>query len=113
MRKCQKIERRTIGMKIALAQMAMTEKMEVNLKKSLALIEQAAAGGALDVMQTEPVPADSPLRTAKHLLLTPHCAGKMALDYTREKSVAMFCEDLENYLTGKPLKYRVDKKRGY
>jgi phosphoglycerate dehydrogenase-like enzyme len=71
------------------------------------------AGAALDVMQTEPVPADSPLRTAKHLLLTPHCAGKMALDYTREKSVAMFCEDLENYLTGKPLKHRVDKKRGY
>jgi phosphoglycerate dehydrogenase-like enzyme len=78
-----------------------------------ALNHDRLAGAALDVMQTEPLPADSPLRTAKHILLTPHCAGKMALDYTREKSVAMFCEDLENYLSGKPLKHRVDKKRGY
>jgi predicted amidohydrolase len=46
MRKCQKIERRTTDMKIALAQMAMTENIEANLKKSLALIEQAAAKGA-------------------------------------------------------------------
>lgn len=71
------------------------------------------AGASLDVMQTEPVPADSPLRSAKHLLLTPHTAGQMTLNYTREKSVAMFCEDLENFMNGKPLRYRVDRKRGY
>ncbi|MGI6057447.1 MAG: D-2-hydroxyacid dehydrogenase [Bilifractor sp.] len=78
-----------------------------------ALNEGKLAGASLDVMQTEPVPADSPLRTAKNILLTPHCAGQMTLDYTREKSVAMFCEDLENYLSGRPLSYGVNKERGY
>ena len=78
-----------------------------------ALNEGKLAGSALDVMQTEPVPGDSPLRTTKNLLLTPHCAGQMTLDYTREKSVEMFCEDLENYLNGRPLIHLVNKDRGY
>ncbi|MGI6112053.1 MAG: NAD(P)-dependent oxidoreductase, partial [Bilifractor sp.] len=78
-----------------------------------ALNEGKLAGAALDVMQTEPVPANSPLRTAKNILLTPHCAGQMTLDYTREKSVEMFCEDLENFLNGRPLVHEVDRKRGY
>jgi phosphoglycerate dehydrogenase-like enzyme len=33
------------------------------------------AGAALDVFTVEPLPADSPLRTAPHLLLSPHMAG--------------------------------------
>lgn len=78
-----------------------------------ALNEGKLAGAALDVMQTEPVPANSPLRTAKNILLTPHCAGQMTLNYTREKSVEMFCEDLENFLNGRPLVHEVDRKRGY
>ncbi|MGN0363753.1 MAG: D-2-hydroxyacid dehydrogenase [Bilifractor sp.] len=71
------------------------------------------AGAALDVMRTEPVPADSPLRSAKHILLTPHCAGQMTLAYTKQKSVEMFCEDLVNYLNGKPLAHGVDRKLEY
>ena len=71
------------------------------------------AGAALDVMQTEPVPADSPLRSAKNILLTPHCAGHMTLDYTRAKSVEMFCQDLENFLSGRPLVHEVNRSQGY
>ena len=33
------------------------------------------AGAALDVMETEPLPADSPLWDAPNLILTPHVAG--------------------------------------
>jgi len=71
------------------------------------------AGAALDVMRTEPLPADSPLRSAKNIILTPHCAGQMTLDYTKQKSVEMFCEDLKNYLNGRPLVHGVDRKLGY
>ena len=71
------------------------------------------AGAALDVVVPEPLPADHPLRRAKNLLLTPHVAGNMTLGYTCDKSAQMFCDDLENYATGRPLAHLVDRKRGY
>ena len=71
------------------------------------------AGAALDVVVPEPLPADHPLRRAKNLLLTPHVAGNMTLGYTCDKSVQMFCDDLENYAAGRPLTHLVDRKRGY
>ena len=46
-------------------------------------------------------------------LLTPHVAGNMTLGYTCDKSVQMFCDDLENYAAGRPLAHLVDRKRGY
>lgn len=71
------------------------------------------AGAALDVMTPEPLPADHPLWTTKNLLITPHVAGNMTLGYTCSKTVSMFCDDLENYAEGRPLKHLVDLKRGY
>lgn len=70
-------------------------------------------GAALDVVVPEPLPADHPLRGAKNLLLTPHVAGNMTLGYTCEQNVALFCENLENYAAGRPLKHLVDRKKGY
>ncbi len=37
----------------------------------------------------------------------------MTLGYTCDKSVQMFCDDLENYAAGRPLAHLVDRKRGY
>jgi glyoxylate reductase len=37
-----------------------------------ALVERRIAGAALDVFAVEPLPADSPLRSTPHLLLSPH-----------------------------------------
>jgi phosphoglycerate dehydrogenase-like enzyme len=37
-----------------------------------ALGERRIAGAALDVFAVEPLPADSPLRSTPHLLLSPH-----------------------------------------
>ena len=71
------------------------------------------AGAALDVVVPEPLPADHPLRRARNLLLTPHVAGNMTLGYTCDKSVQMFCDDLENYAAGRPLAHLVDRKRCY
>ncbi len=70
-------------------------------------------GAALDVVVPEPLPADHPLRRAKNLLLTPHVAGNMTLPYTQQKSIDMFLEDLDNYVSGRPMKHVVDRKRLY
>ena len=50
---------------------------------------------------------------AKNLLITPHVAGNMTLDCTKDKNVEMFLEDLLNFVSEKPMKYIVDKKLGY
>ncbi len=71
------------------------------------------AGAALDVFQTEPLPADHRLWETKNLLITPHVAGNMTLTYTKDKNVQMFIEDLKNFAQGKPLHYLVDRKLGY
>ena len=71
------------------------------------------AGAALDVVVPEPLPADHPLREAKNILLTPHVAGNTTLPYTQQRTLDMFFEDLENYVSGKPLMHAVDRKRFY
>lgn len=58
------------------------------------------AGAALDVFVQEPIPDGDPIWDAKNLLLTPHVSGQLSLGYTRDKNVALFCEDLENYAAG-------------
>lgn len=78
-----------------------------------ALTNDRLAGAALDVMVPEPLPEDHPMWHTKNLLLTPHISGITALDYTCRKNVELFCEDLENYAAGRPLKRLVDPKAGY
>ena len=68
---------------------------------------------ALDVFETEPVPADAPLWTCPNLLLTPHIAGNMTLPYTRERIVSLFLEDFDNYCSRRPLLRRIDISREY
>lgn len=71
------------------------------------------AGAALDVMVPEPLPKDHPLWTTKNLILTPHISGNFTLPYTCELNVERFCEDLANYVAGRPLAHQVDVARGY
>ena len=71
------------------------------------------ASAALDVFEKEPIPAEDSLWECPRLLITPHIAGNMTLDYTVEKIVDQFLEDLENYAAGRPLRYRVDRERAY
>ena len=78
-----------------------------------ALNSGALAGAALDVMVPEPLPENHPLRSARNIILTPHIAGNMTLGYTCEKAVSMFCENVENYACGRPMKHLVDRTRGY
>ncbi len=78
-----------------------------------ALNEGRLAGAAIDVFVEEPIPQDDPLWGTKNLIITPHIAGNLTLRHTALKNARMFCEDLDNYAAGRPLKHLVDRKRGY
>ncbi|MCR4655121.1 MAG: D-2-hydroxyacid dehydrogenase [Lachnospiraceae bacterium] len=94
----------------------------VNVGRGSAIDEDALAdslddgklgGAALDVFRCEPLPGDSRLWTVKNLLITPHIAGRLTLEYTLDTNVKLFCDNLLNYSEGKPMKNVVDKERGY
>ena len=75
-------------------------------------LESGALGGAgLDVAQTEPVPAESPLWRAPHLFITPHTSG--VSDRLWDRQAAILIELLEKWFAGQELFNRVDFARGY
>src|SRR5262245_523246 len=66
-----------------------------------ALQRQAIAGAGLDVFETEPLPAESPLRLLPNVVLTPHAAG-----ITREATeagLAMAIGNVLSFRTGTPV----------
>ncbi len=94
----------------------------INVGRGTALDENALealmraghlAGAALDVFETEPLPADSTLWTCPRVFITPHNAGNMTLGYTVDQIVSLFLEDLTRYANNLPLLRQVDRRRGY
>ncbi|MFT5507673.1 MAG: glyoxylate/hydroxypyruvate reductase A [Hyphomicrobiaceae bacterium] len=64
---------------------------------------------SLDVFETEPLSADSPLWANERLVITPHNAAESA-----DESIARyFLRQIERLETGKPLENIVDPKVGY
>jgi phosphoglycerate dehydrogenase-like enzyme len=76
-----------------------------------ALQEKWIAGAGLDVFETEPLPSSSPLWQLPNAILTPHCAGRRP-DYD-QLATDVFCKNLKNYLSGKPLLNLIDKTKGF
>ncbi|MGB8065255.1 MAG: D-2-hydroxyacid dehydrogenase [Candidatus Sulfotelmatobacter sp.] len=76
-----------------------------------ALRTRRIAGAALDVFEHEPLPADSPLWTLDNLLITPHTAGLTGKLWHRHYE--LFSGNLRRYLAHEPLRYVVDKHKGY
>ena len=76
-----------------------------------ALQQGRLAGAALDVFEEEPLPISSPLWLMSNVVVSPHMSGNFA--GWRETVVELFVENLERYLTGRPLSGVVDKRRGY
>ncbi|WP_216209252.1 D-2-hydroxyacid dehydrogenase [Amycolatopsis aidingensis] len=76
-----------------------------------ALRAERIAGAALDVFDTEPLPADSPLWTMENVLISPHMSG----DFVgwRNTLVEVFADNYERWRTGQPLRNVVDKQLGY
>ncbi len=66
-----------------------------------ALNEGLLAGASLDVVPTEPIPADSPLLKAKNLVLTPHMAWA-TLD-ARKRLMQTTADNISAFLEEKPI----------
>jgi len=65
-----------------------------------ALNSDRIAGAGVDVLQKEPMSPDTPLKTAKNCIITPHIAWS-ALE-TRDRLVNIVADNLRNFLEGHP-----------
>jgi len=64
-----------------------------------ALREKRIAGAGLDVFQTEPLPADSPLWRMQNVIVTPHQGGQC--DVYNELVLEIFQKNLQCFLEGR------------
>ena len=70
------------------------------------------AGAVLDVVEPEPLPPGSPLWRTPNLLITPHVSCDDAARYNAI-TLDLWFANLDRFLSGRPLKGRVDPRRGY
>jgi phosphoglycerate dehydrogenase-like enzyme len=68
-------------------------------------------GAVLDVVDTEPLPAESPLWNRPNVILSPHTAA-MTIDED-DRLTALFADNLGRLLNGRPLRNLVDLNAGY
>jgi phosphoglycerate dehydrogenase-like enzyme len=76
-----------------------------------ALREKRIRGAALDVFETEPLPAGHAFFGLDNVLLSPHCA-----DHTSDwldQAIQLFLDNFERFQKGEPLRNVVNKKLGY
>lgn len=68
-------------------------------------------GAALDVFDTEPLPAGHALYGLDNVLLSPHCADRV--EGWLETAMTVFLENHARFIAGEPLVNVVDKQAGY
>jgi phosphoglycerate dehydrogenase-like enzyme len=76
-----------------------------------ALKEHRIAGAGLDVVDPEPLPAESPLWHLPGVLITPHVSADTSV--TTAQRTALLRENLRRYSAGEPMLAVVDVERGY
>jgi phosphoglycerate dehydrogenase-like enzyme len=69
------------------------------------------AGAALDVFETEPLPADHPLWTMENVIITPHVAA--ASPRIAERHLALVLDNIGRFVRGEPLVNVADKTRWF
>ncbi len=76
-----------------------------------ALEAKKIRGAALDVFDTEPLPAGHPFYRLENVLMSPHNADQVPESRTR--AVEFFVQNFERFRAGEPLENVVDKHAGY
>jgi phosphoglycerate dehydrogenase-like enzyme len=76
-----------------------------------ALRERRLAGAALDVLDPEPLPAESELWNLPNVLITPHVSS--ASEHFARRAADLFLDNLGRYLRGEPLRNVVSRDKGY
>lgn len=76
-----------------------------------ALQDNRIAGAALDVFNEEPLPPKSPFWKLPNVILSPHISGISS--HYKERTLALFMENLKLYLAGGVLHNRIDLEKGY
>ena len=76
-----------------------------------ALRNHVIAGAGLDVTETEPLPANSPLWDMENVMITPHHSG-LSHKYM-DRAIDLLAKNMSAYLAGDTLPTEVDKKLGY
>src|SRR5256884_6341243 len=69
------------------------------------------AGAGLDVVDPEPLPAESPLWHLPNVIITPHVSAETAVAELQRNAVLV--ENLRRYVAGEPMLSVVDIERGY
>ncbi len=76
-----------------------------------ALNDNIIAGAALDVFETEPLPADHPLWKRENVIITPHIAA--ASTRIAERHFAVLLENVKRFAAGEEPINLVDKRRWF
>ena len=76
-----------------------------------ALRDGKLGGAGLDTFAREPLPADSPLWSLPNVVVTPHASNSSPR--VRQRTLALFLENLRRFKAGEPLLNRVDFEAGY
>jgi len=76
-----------------------------------ALKKGKLSGAGLDVFETEPLSADSPLWEMENVIITPHVAGFTPHYFAR--AALLLADNLERFIEGRPLKNLYDWQKGY
>jgi phosphoglycerate dehydrogenase-like enzyme len=74
-----------------------------------ALSAKRIGGAILDVFDEEPLPAGHPLWEFENVVITPHISGPS----TPGEIAPIFNDNLRRYLSGRALRFQVDRTRGY
>ncbi|HXV09675.1 MAG TPA: D-2-hydroxyacid dehydrogenase [Burkholderiales bacterium] len=76
------------------------------------LMRGELAGAVLDVVEPEPLPRESPLWETPNLIITPHISCDDAEHYM-DITLNLWFDNLARFVAGRPLRNRVDPRRGY